>query len=176
MIGNFDRHRRHRQQRTSYAGNGYWGVHLEGMGDCGTTPCQPDQNHETVEYNVDRRLRPRRRDGRQGHEQLDHRASTRSASPRTAPPAGNKLFGVNINGGAFKITVAANEIANNDAGVEIEPDRCSTRTTRTRTTNQNTITQNSIHDDNRTSTTVPRGIDLSPFGKVNTARERNAQS
>ena len=130
----------------AYAANGYWGVHLEGMGDCGTTPCKPDQNHETVAYNVivgngrggvmvdkgtnnsldrlqqDRRHRERHR-GRQQAVRREHqrrRVQDHGRGQRDREQRHRRR--------------------------RSSPTWCSTRTTSYTTTNQNTITQNSIHD------------------------------
>src|SRR5207253_2672123 len=83
-------------------------------------------------------------------------------------PAGNHLFGVNVNGGAFADTISHNEIAYNDAGVQIQPDMVLDPNHVLTTTNQITITQNSIHDNNLTGSPA-LGIDLAPLGKTNTA-------
>ena len=63
-------------------------------------------------------------------------------------PAGNLLFGVNIEAGSVRNTLGpGNVIAYNDNGVQIESDGArAARTARRRSTNQNTITQNSIYD------------------------------
>jgi CSLREA domain-containing protein len=149
-----------------FAANSYWGVHLEGHGDCGSQPCPPDQNHETVEYNVIV-------DSGRGGVMVDKGTNNSLIAyndigvTANGTAAGNKMFGLNINGGAFQITVAHNEIAHNDAGVQIEPDQVLDPNHILTTTNRNTITQNSIHDNNQTGTAA-LGIDLTPFGKVNT--------
>jgi PKD repeat protein len=167
VIGNFIGTDPSGNNAPAYAGNGYWGVHLEGMGSCGTSPCKPDQNNETISNNV---IVGSGRGGvmidKGTNNSLVANNKIGVTANGTAGP--NKLFGVNINGGAFKITVVNNVIANNDTGVEIEPDMVLDQNHVLTTTNQNTITQNSIYA-NGTVSTVPRGIDLTPFGKVNTA-------
>ena len=151
----------------SYAANGYWGIHLEGKGDCGSLPCTPDQNHETVEFNT---VVGNGRGGVMVDKGTNNSliAFNKIGVTNNGTAAGNHLFGLNINGGAFKITVQQNIIANNDAGVQIEPDEVLDPNHVLTNTNQNTITQNSIFDNNLTGTAA-LGIDLTPFGKVNTA-------
>ncbi|HEY3832966.1 MAG TPA: PKD domain-containing protein [Acidimicrobiia bacterium] len=151
----------------AYAANGYWGVHLEGMGDCGTTACKPDQNNETVEYNV---ITDNGRGGVMVDKGVNNSiiAYNKIGVTANGTAAGNKAFGVDINGGAFKDTVSNNVIANNAAGVQIEPDEVLDQNHVMNVTNQNTITQNSIYNNNQTGTAAP-GIDLTPFAKMNTA-------
>ncbi len=155
-----------------YAANGYWGIHLEGKGDCGTQPCPPDQTHETVEFNV---VVGNGRGGVMVDKGTNNSlvAYNKIGVTANGTAAGNHMFGLNINGGAFKITVLDNEIANNDAGVQIEPDEVLDPNHIYTNTNQNTITQNSIYNNNLTGTAA-LGIDLAPLGKVNTSANANA--
>ncbi|HEY3833228.1 MAG TPA: PKD domain-containing protein [Acidimicrobiia bacterium] len=155
----------------SYAANGYWGIHLEGKGDCGSLPCPPDQNHETVEFNTVV-------DNGRGGVMVDKGtnnsliAFNKIGVTNNGTAAGNKLFGLNINGGAFKITVQQNIIANNDAGIQVEPDEVLDPNHVFTNTNGNTFTQNSIFNNNQTGTAA-LGIDLAPFAKVNTSANAN---
>ena len=85
----------------------------------------------------------------------------------TAAP--NKLFGVNIEAGSVRITLGpGNEIAHNDNGVQIQSTGVEPANSASSVTNQNTITQNSIHD-NGVNGIAALGIDLAPFGAVNTS-------
>ena len=76
----------------------------------------------------------------------------------------------------MRITIGpGNEIANND---ERHPDRrpigVEPPNSAESLTNQNTVTQNSIHD-NGVNGIAALGIDLAPFGAMNTAGERRRQ-
>lgn len=83
--------------------------------------------------------------------------------------AGNHLFGVNIQAGSVRNTVGpGNEIAFNDAGVQIKATGDEPPNPAPSVTNQNKITQNSIHD-NGVNGVPALGIDLTPFGSVNNA-------
>ena len=167
VIGNFIGTDATGNNAPAYAANGYWGVHLEGMGDCGSTPCKPDQNNETVEYNV---IADNGRGGVMVDKGVNNSiiAYNKIGVTANGTAAGNKVYGVNINGGAFKITVSNNIIANNAAGVQVMPTEELDPNHVLNITNQNTITQNSIYNNNLSGTAAP-GIDLTPFGTFNTA-------
>ncbi len=157
----------------AYAQDGQWGVHLEGYPNCGTGTCPLDAGNNTVTNNVIVNT------GHGGimvdkgvHDSVI--ANNRIGVTLDGTPAGNALFGINVNAGSVRITIGpGNEIANNDNGIQIEADGVEPPDPTETITNQITITQNSIHD-NGTGGIAALGIDLAPFGVTNTAGNSDA--
>ncbi len=149
-----------------YTQNGQWGMHLEGNPTCNNAPCDLDQGYATVTNNV---IVNAQRGGVLVDKGVHDSTISDNKIGLTADgtAAGNKLFGVNIEAGSVRITVQHNEVANNDNGVQIESDGVEPANSASSLTNQNTITQNSIHD-NGSNGIASLGIDLAPFGQVNT--------
>jgi CSLREA domain-containing protein len=150
----------------AYARNGLDGVHLEGEPSCNNQACVPDMGYATVTNNI---IVNAGRDGvlvdKGVHDSVI--ANNKIGVTANGGKGPSALAGVNIQAGSTHITLGpANEIANNPAGVELEPDGVEPVDTTPTVTQYDTITQNSIHDN---GTTDPFGIDLAPFGAVNTS-------
>ena len=155
----------------AYAYNGLDGVHLEGEPSCNGVACLPDAGNSTVVDNV---IVNAHRDGvlvdKGVHDSVI--AHNKIGVTADGAPGPNTRAGVNIQAGSTRITVGpGNEIANNAAGVQVEPDGIEPVDTTPTVTQYDTITQNSIHDN---GTGDPFGIDLAPFGAVNTAGNADA--
>ncbi|HEY1741431.1 MAG TPA: PKD domain-containing protein, partial [Acidimicrobiia bacterium] len=151
----------------SYTQNGQWGVHLEGDPTCNNQPCDLDMGFATVTNNV---IVNAQRGGllvdKGVHDSTISNNLIGVTANGTAAP--NLLFGVNIEAGAVRIKLGpGNTIANNDNGVQLESDGLEPPDSASSVTNDNTITQNSIHD-NGSNGVSALGIDLAPFGAVNT--------
>ncbi len=151
----------------AYARNGLDGVHLEGEPSCNNVACLPDAGFSTVTDNV---IVNSGRDGvlvdKGVHDSVI--AHNKIGVTADGSPGPNKLAGVNVQAGSTRISVGpGNEIADNPAGVLLEPDGVEPVDTTPTVTQYDTITQNSIHD-NGTAGSDPFGIDLAPFGQVNT--------
>ncbi|HEY1737715.1 MAG TPA: PKD domain-containing protein, partial [Acidimicrobiia bacterium] len=151
----------------SYTQNGQWGVHLEGDPTCNNAPCDQDMGFATVTNNV---IVNAQRGGllvdKGVHDSTISNNLIGVTANGTAAP--NLLFGVNIQAGSVRITLGpGNTIANNQNGVQMESDGLEPPDSASTVTNDNTITQNSIYG-NGSNGTVALGIDLAPFGTVNT--------
>ncbi|HEY3834026.1 MAG TPA: PKD domain-containing protein [Acidimicrobiia bacterium] len=151
----------------SYTQNGQWSVHLEGDPTCNNAPCDLDMGFATVTNNV---IVNAQRGGllvdKGVHDSTISNNLIGVTANGTAAP--NLLFGVNIEAGAVRIKLGpGNTIANNDNGVQLESDGLEPPNSASSVTNQNTITQNSIYNNGSNGVTA-LGIDLAPFGAVNT--------
>ncbi len=152
----------------SYTQNGQWGVHLEGKPDCNNAPCGLDAGYNTVTGNV---IVNAQKGGLLVDKGVHDSTISNNSIGVTAngTPAGNKLFGVNIEAGSVRITFGpGNEVAYNDNGVQLQSTGVEPANSASSVTNDNTITQNSIHDNGKNGVAA-LGIDLAPFGTVNTS-------
>ncbi len=151
----------------AYASNQQWGVHLEGYPNCGTSTCPLDEGFETVTGNVIV-------DSKQGGVMIDKGVhdsvvtDNKIGLTNNGTPAGNSLFGVNIEAGSVRNRIGpGNEIAYNAGGIVLRADGLEPPDPTETVTNANTITQNSIHDNTLTGK-YALGIDLAPLGQHNT--------
>src|SRR5207244_1685947 len=151
----------------AYAQNGQWGVHLEGVPDCGSEPCPLDAGNQTVTDNV---IVNSPKGGILVDKGVHDSVISRNRIGMTldGPEAGNGDFGAEIAAGSVHITLGpGNAIAYNATGVRIVPHSVEPFGTTMSPTYGDTITRNSIHDNNLAGTAA-LGIDLAPVGIVNT--------
>ena len=149
----------------AYAANGDRGIRLEGAKGCNNLPCGLDEGFETVTDNVVVHS------GLGGilvdkgtHDSLI--ARNRFGVTLNGTPAGNTLYGIQIEAGAQHNTVGpGNIVAYNENGILITSLGTQPANSSSSPTLYNTVTQNSIHD----NLGYGLGIDLAPFGQVNTA-------
>jgi hypothetical protein len=156
-----------------YAHNGGVGIRLEGNPDCKNQACPLDESDIAVTDNVIV--------GNHGGIQVDKGvhdsviAGNKIGITANGGAAGNSGFAINIQAGSVRITVGPdNQIAHNANSVQVEAIGTSPSNSTASLTDQITITRNFIYS-NGTGGTAALGIDLAPFGKVNTAANSNSK-
>jgi hypothetical protein len=168
VIGNFIGTDLTGDNAPAYAMNHTVGLRLEGNPDCQNKPCPSDEGFMTVTDNV---IVNSGGGGVMIDKGVHDSTFARNNVGVTAngTPAGNHVYGVRLEAGATRITIGpANEIANNSTGIMLTAIGTSPPNSAETATNQNTFTQNSIYS-NDLNGTEALGIDLAPFGSVNTA-------
>ena len=119
VIGNYIGTNLDASAAPAYARNGQFGVNLEGRGTCNNQVCPSDAHNNVVESNVIV-------NSGVGGVMIDkgqHNDTVMGNLIGELPngtPAGNVLFGVRFEAGAYSNTVASNVIAYNGAGVQLE--------------------------------------------------------
>jgi len=149
----------------AYARNGDRGIRLEGVAGCNNQPCPLDAGRSTVTDNV---VVQSGLGGILVDKGVHDSVIARNLFGVTlnGTPAGNTLYGVQIESGAqHNVLGPGNVIAYNENGVLITSLGTQPANSASSPTLYNTITQNSIHDNHG----YGLGIDLAPFGQVNTA-------
>ncbi len=173
IIGNFVGTDLTGNNAPAYAKNLTIGIRLEGNPDCNNQPCPGDEGFMTITDNV---IANNGKGGILIDKGVHDSVVARNKIGVTAngAAAGNGGFGVMIQAGAVRITVGpANEIANNTSGIQLMALGTSPANSAETLTDQDTFTQNSIHN-NGVNGVAALGIDLAPFGAVNTAANSDA--
>jgi CSLREA domain-containing protein len=146
----------------STTANVMFGVNLEGKGDCGSSPCPPDANHNSVLDNVIVN------NGAGGvildkgvHDDVVAHNLIGVLPDHAAAP--NGYVGVRVEAGAFSNTIGpGNEIAFNPRAIMLQPTGTQPASSVSSPTNRNRFTQNSIHD-----ASASLAIDLYPYTVAN---------
>ncbi len=153
----------------AFAGNGVWGVRMEGPYSCKTCteaewalPKEGTPGYNVVRDNiiVGNELGGMHIDKGQHHNTIEgNRIGVTANGARGA----NGRYGIRLEHGVHHNKIVNNEIAYNPVGIQSLPTGFAPQAAAT-ATNDNTFSRNSIHDN------TGLGIDLSPLGTVNTGR------